>query len=158
MKVERDPMDVLSNMEVLSWLRESRVNRLGELRVRQHRVSGGHLSAADMMSPSPMVGGGVAAENVLLAQNQSVLYLERTAAFSQEELQLAQMLKGLELYDLAPAEVQMILNLRPTKPAHLMPIIEDCLNRFTTAQMEVCGEKKKMRPDIEKVVKVLVTL
>jgi len=116
MKITVHEEEVLSNVEVLKHLQEIRRNRMQELRVRHST-----LGAAK---------GSSIPENVAAAQNQTITYLERTTASEQNTESISQLLDDLMKYDLAPAELQMIVNLRPHNPAVLMPIVEECDDRF----------------------------
>ncbi|KAJ8905922.1 hypothetical protein NDN08_002423 [Rhodosorus marinus] len=126
MKITVDPEEVLMNFEVLEVLRDHRKKRKSQLRVRQHRMAGmTHTEEA---------------ENVKIVSNQVISYLERTPANSQTSEHYQKIKEQLDDYDLAPAEYEMVVNLRPSKPAQLMPIVEDGLERFSEKDLEAIAE------------------
>src|SRR4051794_10408774 len=68
---------------------------------------------------------------------ETVKYLKTTPAESQNETDVKKLMQDLQkLYNLTPAELLQVVNLRPNSNLELAMIIEECEERFKDEQLE----------------------
>ena len=111
MEVLSDVDCLLSNVEVLSFLREQRSKQVS-------------------MAKRSKTG------NVATLMLETITYLEQTKAKSIKEEKVKEFLKEMEKFRLEKSELLMLLNHCPTSDVEIHLLVEDSEERITNEQVE----------------------
>ncbi|KAF9533299.1 HRDC-like protein [Crepidotus variabilis] len=143
MEVVNQRAALLSNYEVLTWLRELESDHLSRTKTALRIKKEEEISGTNIPGSTPASSGHLeATENLRTVEVEAIGYLssDYLPTSSQNEDGITSLVKSLADHDLTKAEKLQIVNLAPTRPVELYVIIEELEDRLGDQLDEILGK------------------